>query len=177
MQSKPTLYFLRSSEQHIVNSMLTYAFCLDEQNKSANEFAKLDIYKTFYGLTRKDVGVYATLDNEVAGALWIRNLQDEPFATLNIAVKPKFRKQGLAKAMLEQIFLEAGNFFEKIAVKIHDDKKLIKFYESFGFTLDDSFTQNSLITNKPLIIMTKTLDKNGIRDMYDDYSTCKWMEP
>jgi len=177
MNINPTLYFLRSSEQHIVNTMLTFAFCLDEQNQSAKDFEELDIYKTFYGLTRKDLGLYALVDDQVAGAVWIRNLQDDPYATLNIAVKPEFRSKGIATAMLNQVFLEAGEIFETICVKIHNEDKIVSFYEKFGFKIEKNLHVKSLISDKNLIVMIKDLEKKELNSIYDDYGNCKWMEP
>ena len=42
---KPTLYFLRSSEQKIVTDMLHYAMRLDEANKTLIDIPKLSIYE------------------------------------------------------------------------------------------------------------------------------------
>ncbi|MEA1956365.1 MAG: hypothetical protein U9N02_07730 [Campylobacterota bacterium] len=56
------LYFLRSSEQKIVNDMVKYAHPKDIKDAS--------IYTEFYGLTTKDLGLYALVDNKIAGAIW-----------------------------------------------------------------------------------------------------------
>ena len=52
------LYFLRSSEQKIVNDMIKYAHPKDSEN--------LSIYSDFYGLTAKDLGVYEKFGFEKA---------------------------------------------------------------------------------------------------------------
>ncbi len=54
----PQLYFLRSSEQKIVTDMVKYAHSKDTPN--------LKIYSDFYGLTAKDLGLYAIVDNHIA---------------------------------------------------------------------------------------------------------------
>ncbi|MEW5832361.1 MAG: hypothetical protein AB1763_05940 [Campylobacterota bacterium] len=69
-----SLYFLRSSEQKIVTDMLYYAMRLDEVKKSLADLPKLAIYEAFYGFTSKDLGLYALVDNQLAGAVWIRRL-------------------------------------------------------------------------------------------------------
>lgn len=101
---KPTLYFLRSSEQKILTDMLHYAMRLDDVNKSLSDIPKLAIYNEFYGFTSKDLGLYALVDNQLAGAVWIRRLNadhgsngyiDENTPILNIAVLPEFRGKGI----------------------------------------------------------------------------------
>ena len=173
--NNPTLYFLRSSEQHIINKMLPVAFCLSEDT-ILEDSHPLSIYKNFYGLSRKDLGLYALIDNTIAGAVWIRTLADAEFPILNIAVKTKFRKQGLATAMLNQLFIEAGVVFEKIAVKISNDDKLIKFYESFGFVKLQNSEEKSLIIGEEIFTMTKELEQKEIVRPTDGYDPRRWMD-
>jgi hypothetical protein len=71
---KPTLYFLRSSEQKILTDMLHYAMRLDDVNKSLSDIPKLAIYNEFYGYTSKDLGLYALVDNQLS-----RSRMDTPF--------------------------------------------------------------------------------------------------
>jgi len=85
----PALYFLRSSESKIVKDMTKYAH---PQNEN------LDIYYDFYGLTSKDLGLYALVDGVIAGAIWTRKF-DEITPTLSLAVVPEFRAKGVATAI------------------------------------------------------------------------------
>ncbi len=73
--SKATLYFLRSSEQKITTDMLQYSMRLDELAYSTSDFPALDIYEKFYGLSTKDLGLYALVENKISGAVWIRLLK------------------------------------------------------------------------------------------------------
>jgi ribosomal protein S18 acetylase RimI-like enzyme len=122
----PTLYFLRSSEQKITTDMLRYSMRLDKLNKSLIDFPELSIYEKFYGLTTKDLGLYALVDNKIAGAVWIRLLRAEQNAMgyvdantpiLNIAVIPELRGKGIGSAMLAQFLQEAGVVFERHLTK------------------------------------------------------------
>jgi len=49
--------------------MLHYALRLDEVNKTLSDIPKLAIYEEFYGFTTKDLGLYALVDNKIAGAV------------------------------------------------------------------------------------------------------------
>jgi len=151
MTIKTNLYFLRSSEQHILNTMLNSAF---------NEQESIE----FFAFTSNDLGLYALVDNVLAGAVWIRKLPAYEYPILNISVKEKFRGQGLATLMLNQIFIEAGLIFEKLEVRLQKNQNFIDFYKKFAFVEEN----NRLL---------KSLDKKEVLNLYDDYSSCKWMEP
>lgn len=150
-KNEPILYFLRSSEQHILKQLLSVS--LDKTQ---------DI--EFFGLTSKDLGLYVLINNQLAGATWIRKKDFNELPILNIAVKQEFQNQGIATLMLTQLFHEAASIFEKIEVLQNDEKNITNFLLKFDF-LKDTFS------------MIKTLEKKETKDLYDDYSDCKWMEP
>jgi len=151
MKTKPILYFLRSSEQYIVNKMLPLSFD-NQQNVE------------FFGFTTKDLGLYALVDKQIAGAVWIRLKDSNINPILNIAIKPEFRAQGIAQAMLEQVFDEASVVFEKLEVKLENTDGIKDFLQKFGFEESNGS-------------MIKTLEKKEHKNVYDDYGNCKWMEP
>ncbi|MFA5455390.1 MAG: GNAT family N-acetyltransferase [Sulfurimonas sp.] len=182
---KPTLYFLRSSEQKIVTDMLYYAYRLDETDKKAQDFAELEIYDRFYGLSSKDLGLYALCEHKIAGAIWLRLLKeddkakgfiDEKTPVLTIGVKPEFRKMGIGSAMLEQLFLEAGALFEKISVSVLNNEKSIGFFKKHGFVEVENSFGRSPIDGAETIIMAKELPKERIVRPTDGYDPRKWMD-
>jgi len=150
------LYFLRSSERKIVADMFCHTGLPDE------------LFETFtknYGLTTKDLGLYALKDNVLAGGVWLRKLDSSSIPTLVMAVKPEFQKQGIGSAMLEQLFLEAGSLYEKIKVNTLDDQS-IGFFKKFGFIEGDA--ENS--------IMTKEISNEAVVRPSDGYDPRKWMD-
>jgi len=150
----PILYFLRSSESKIVKDMTKYAHPKNEN---------LDIYYDFYGLTAKDLGLYALVDGIIAGAIWTRKL-DGKTPILSLAVVPEFRSKGLATTMMEQFLLEAGAVSQEMQVETYADTGAINFYEKFGFIkLTDS-------------IMSKTFKRQEIVRPTDGYDPRKWMD-
>jgi len=182
---KPILYFLRSSEQKIVTDILHYAARLDEVEKTLDDFSKLSIYEKFYGLNHRDLGVYAMADNEIAGAAWIRLLKesDAPNAyvdtetpVLTIGVKPKFRGQGIASAILEQLLQEAGALYEQISVSVVSDSPAVKWYERFGFVQLQGAEKKSPVDNSDVITMTKKLIKQEVKRPSDGYDASYWMD-
>jgi ribosomal protein S18 acetylase RimI-like enzyme len=146
------LFFLRSSEQHIVNSMKKYAHTpevLQEQN-----------WSDFYGLTSKDLGLYALKDNKIQGAIWSREI--DGIATLSLAVLPEFRGMKVATQMMEQFLLEAATLYERVNTPLYPQSE--KFFKKFGFEKE---TQKML---------SKKLEKKEIIRPSDGYDPTRWMD-
>jgi GNAT superfamily N-acetyltransferase len=150
----PILYFLRSSESKIVQNMTKYA------HKEADN---LNIYYDFYGLTPKDLGLYALVDSTIVGAIWTRELNSKT-PRLSLAVLPEYRKQGVATAMMEQFLVEISAVSEVMIAQTYANEQLIQFYTKFGFTQE----KDSL--------MKKTLQKKEIIRPSDGYDPRKWMD-
>ena len=152
----PTLYFLRSSESKIVKDMTQYA-----HPKSDN----LNIYYDFYGLTTKDLGLYALVENKIAGAIWSRRLGQEETPTLSLGILPEFREKGIATAMMEQFLLEAASQFTSLKVNTYNNEKSNKFYIKHGFT-----------NIKGSNIMEKSFEKQEVVRPTDGYDPRRWMD-
>lgn len=183
---KPTLYFLRSSEQKIVTDMLYYAMRLDDLNKTLTDIPKLSIYEEFYGFTSKDLGLYALVDNQLTGAVWIRRLNaehgsngyiDDNTPILTISVLPAFRGQGIGSMMMDQLSIEASALYEQISVSLIADSPALYFYERQGFTRhDNSAEEKSWIDGSDVITMIKKLSKTPIVRPSDGYDPRRWMD-
>ncbi len=182
---KPTLYFLRSSEQKITTDMLHYAMHLDEIDKRVQDFPKLNIFDRYYGLSSKDLGLYALSEHTIAGAVWIRLLKAEDGANgfvdamtpvLNIAVKPEFRTKGIGSAMLEQLLLEAGAVFEQISLSVVKNSKAVEFFKKFGFEKLMASDTKSPIDDSEVFTMIKKLVQKEVVRPTDGYDPQRWMD-
>ena len=169
------LYFLRSSEQKIVHEMLYHAQGIKQNS----------IYTDFYGFTTKDLGLYAMKDNILAGAIWSRRLNaehnsiafiDEDSPVLNIGVKPEFRHQGIATAMMEQFLLEAAALYKSLSISVLDDAKHIDFLKKFGFEVVPDVYKASYAEGRPSLIMKKILEQKELIRPTDGYDAGKWMD-
>jgi ribosomal protein S18 acetylase RimI-like enzyme len=178
------LYFLRSSEAHVITKILPYAYRLDTLKKSLSDVSALNIYKDFYGYTNKDLGLYALYNNEIAGAIWSRkmiqdhNCQafiDEKTPVISMAVLPKFQKMGIGSMMMEQFLQEAATLYEALCVSVLEDSHAMKFYEKFGFeTLRRGDT--SVIDGSSCVTMVKKLEKKELTRPSDGYDPRRWMD-
>ncbi len=165
--------------------MLHYAMRLDETKKTLQDLPQLDIFKNFFGLTDKDLGLYALIDNHITGAIWVRQLKAEDGANgfidsatpiLNIAVKPEFRGQGIGTAMLEQLLLEAGALYEAISLSVLKDSKAVKFYKKFGFEIQEDRDEKSPVDGSEVLTMLKKLTKKEVIRPSDGYDPRRWMD-
>lgn len=150
------LYFLRSSEAKIVADMLKFAHPDNEKNRK--------LYTEFYGLSSKDLGLYALKDGAIVGAIWSREL-DKGVPILSLAVLPEHRAKGVARQMMEQFFIEAAASYEEIFVDAQEEKH-VSFYEKFGFVRVD---------NEKLEMRLK-LEKKEIVRPSDGYDPTRWMD-
>lgn len=159
------LYFLRSSEQKIVTDMSKLAFPHAKEN--------LDIYHTFYGLTPKDLGLYALVENELAGAIWSRRFNqdhnasgfiDEDTPVMSIAVVEKFKNKDIDSFMMEQFLQEAAALYGQISIEISHMPESLEFFEKFGFEKHSDF------------VLLKKLEKKEVYRPSDGYDPTRWMD-
>jgi ribosomal protein S18 acetylase RimI-like enzyme len=166
-------YFLRSSEQKIVTDTLKCIYGADAQN-----IESFNIYHEYYGLTPKDLGLYAMLNNQVVGAIWSRKFQpyhnakgfiDEHTPILHCCVHPDFRNQGVGSAMVEKFLEEASSLYEALSITLTKDEKSIKFFQKFGFT--------QVAQEENYVVMRVQLIKKENKPYeMDDFSNCKWLD-
>jgi GNAT superfamily N-acetyltransferase len=154
------LYFLRSSEQKIAQDMVEFAH--------PKETTDLEIYTKNYGLTTKDLGLYALIDNEIAGAIWCRELNNNrETPVLSVAVPPKYKGKGVGSFMMNQFLIEAAAIYEQIIIDISHKPKSIKFYEKFDFKKKEDSKE---------LLMLKKLEKKEIIRPTDGYDSSYWMD-
>ena len=147
------LYFLRSSEQKIVVDMFKYA----HPNKS-EDLAK---YTEFFGFTNKDLGLYALVNGEIAGAIFSRRLNADEAPRMSVAIIPKFKREGVGILMMEQYLQEAAALYDEVSIDISEKPKAIKFYEKFGFKKEnDSFFLNKKLERKEVVRPSDSYDAN-----------------
>lgn len=180
------LYFLRSFEVEIAKEILLYAARLDEENKTLEDVPQLNRYIEHYGIYKTDIGVYALVDNKLAGAGWVRLLKgennrgfgyiDDETPELVLGVKPEFRNQGVGTQIMNQLMQEVAISFEKMSLCVREANPAIKLYERLGFTKvegSDSFDEQRALNT---FIMLKELEPAAADTQEEDWykATQKW---
>lgn len=134
------LYFLRSSEHFIVKDLLHYATRLDESGKSLDDHPYLQQYHLNYGNRNGDIGVYAFVDNKLAGGAWVRLLPegfgyiDTETPELAFAVLPQYRNRGIGTAIMQQLISEVAKLYPQISLSVREENPVIRLYERLGFS-------------------------------------------
>jgi len=178
------LYFLRSSEQHIVDELLPYSKCLDSCGKSLNDFPELSIYNSFYGYTSKDFGLYVLIDSRIAGGIWSRRLQlehgsaayiNDSIPVLSMAVLPQYRRQGIGTLLLDQFLREASNLYEGVSVRIVVNDASDQFFTKHGFDFQDGSDGISSISGLNTATLFKILTKSESSSS-NFFNPPKWMD-
>ena len=145
------LYFLRSSEHFIVKDLLHYAARLDENGETLDAHPYLEQYHRNYGNYNGDIGVYAFVDNKVAGGAWVRMLLngfghvDTNTPELTVAVLPEYRNQGIGTMVLEQLMKEVANIYPQMSLSVREDNPVINLYERLGFEKVDGSEQTNAV--------------------------------
>ena len=98
----------------------------------------------------------ALVDGEVAGYIGMYIVCDNCFVT-NIAVFPKFRRQGIAKALIKMALLTNDAMeTDFISLEVRpSNEAAISLYKSFGFEQNGSRKNYYKNPNEDALIMTK----------------------
>jgi GNAT superfamily N-acetyltransferase len=126
---------------------------------------KKALFCEFYGLSDKDLGLYALVDNTIAGAIWSRRLKPNEAPTLSVAVLAEFRGSGVGSFMMEQFLQEAATLYDEIKIDISCKPKARAFYEKFGF-----------IQTPQEHLWVKKLQIKEIVRPSDGYDPSRWMD-
>ncbi len=157
---EPVLYFLRSSEQFVVDDILYYAARLDDENKTLKDYPGLSVYRDLYGKRSGDLGVYAMIGSEVAGAAWVRIMNspkgygyvNDETPELVLGVKPQFRNNGLGTALMEHIIREVPHFYNQMSLCVRDTNPVVSLYRRLGF---ETIENSEVITNDRRVFTMK----------------------
>lgn len=158
------LYFLRSSEHFIVKELLHYAARLDESGETLDDHPYLEQYHHNYGNLSGDIGVYALVDNKVAGGAWVRLLPegfghvDAETPELAFAVLPEYRNRGFGSKIMEQLISEVSKLYPQMSLSVREGNPVIRLYERLGFTKVEG-SERTNIAGTFSFTMLKKLEK------------------
>lgn len=181
----PTLYFLRSSEQYVLKKMVPFAFGLDTRIYGETDMHALEPFYDFYGYTKNDMGLYALINGEVAGAVWARKIStqtkpqgfyEENTPVLSIGVLPKFKNQGIGSAMMEQFLAEMSVLYKAASIAIMPNSHAESFLKKFDFQRVEGNNCNDIISGEKLDVWVKNLEKITLVRPSDGYNPNKWMD-
>lgn len=173
------LFFLRSTEQYIANDIFRHAACLDDTSGITDA---MRIYVEDIGKREGDIGVYAMVEHEVAGAGWVRLLKatpgrlDDNTPELIVGVKPAFRNRGVGTAILEQLFHEAAALYPRVSLSVRVGSPAISLFERFGFAKTDDSQKAGFFDDTPVVAMSMDLVRKAPPKPVKTYDPTYWMD-
>ncbi len=123
----------------MVKDLLHYAARLDESGETLEDHPYLEQYHRNYGNFNGDIGVYAFVDNKLAGGAWVRILAngfghvDAHTPELVFSVLPEFRNQGIGTKIMHQLMRETAKLYKQLSLSVREDNPAIALYERLGF--------------------------------------------
>ena len=123
----------------MVKDLLHYAARLDESGETLENHPYLEQYHRNYGNFNGDIGVYAIVDNTVAGGAWVRMLAngfghvDTKTPELAFAVLPKYRNQSVGTQIMNQLLSEVAKLYPQVSLAVREGNPAINLYERLGF--------------------------------------------
>jgi GNAT superfamily N-acetyltransferase len=174
------LYFLRSSEQRIVTDTARHALRLE----TAEQASLADPFTALYGLSDRDLGLYALQGHTVAGAAWMRRFDekvvngfiDRQTPVMCVGLKPDFRGKGIGAMIVRQLLQEASVLYERVSLSVIEESDAVRFFESMGFTRIDGVLETSPLDGKPAIVMAASLKAITLERPKETYDPSRWMD-
>jgi len=136
-------------DQEVLWEMLMHAA---HENTDIRESPILSPYAHDFGKRPNDLGLIATIQNQVVGAAWIRLLGKQGFGfvendipELAMAVLPNYRGQGVGSRLLQTLLKSAQQVVRGVSLGCRSDNTAaLRLYEKMGFVK----VPNSEVTNR-----------------------------
>lgn len=108
-------------------------------------YPQVRVYWDHWGTGKDDHCLVATVDNKIAGAVWMRTFQgelkscgyiDEQTPEIAIALFDEYRNQGIGTRMMEQMLdLMKTEGYAQVSLSITKGNSAIRLYERLGFVV------------------------------------------
>ena len=115
----------------------------EKPERSIIELPELQIYIEDFGIREDDYGLVAEVEGEVAGAVWVRIIDDyghidDRTPSLSISLYEKYRGYGLGTRMLKEMIDKLRSYgYEKLSLSVQKSNYAAEMYKDLGFTVYD----------------------------------------
>lgn len=135
----------REGEQALLEDFLYEAIFIPEgveaPPQNIIELPELQVYITDFGKKPDDICFLAEADGKVAGAVWVRVMEDyghleEGVPSFAISLYKEYRNQGFGTALMERMFQElAQRGYEKASLAVQKANYAVRMYQKVGFEI------------------------------------------
>lgn len=135
----------RDGEQAFLEDFLYEAIFIPEgveaPPRNIIELPELQVYITDFGKEPDDICFLAEVDGKVAGAVWVRVMEDyghleEGVPSFAISLYKEYRGQGIGTALMKRMLQElAQRGYEKASLAVQKANYAVRMYQNVGFEI------------------------------------------
>ena len=102
---------------------------------------ELQVYVEHFGSLKDDIGLVAEIDGTIAGAVWVRIMNDyghidDETPSLAISLYKEYRGQGIGTAMMKEILaLLKVRGYARVSLSVQKANYAAKLYQKVGFEI------------------------------------------
>lgn len=135
----------KDGEQAFLEDFLYEAIFIPEgveaPSREIIQLPELQVYITDFGKRSDDICFLAEADGKVAGAVWVRVMEDyghleEGVPSFAISLYKEYRNLGIGTALMERMLQElAQRGYEKASLAVQKANYAVKMYQKVGFEI------------------------------------------
>jgi len=135
----------RDGEQAFLEDFLYEAIFIPEgveaPPRNIIELPELQVYITDFGKRPDDICFLAEVDGKVAGAVWVRVMEDyghleEGVPSFAISLYKDYRNRGIGTALMERMIQElAERGYKKASLAVQMANYAVRMYQKVGFEI------------------------------------------
>lgn len=135
----------KDGEQAFLEDFLYEAIFIPEGVEASSQeiirLPELQVYITDFGKKTDDICFLAEVDGKVAGAVWVRVMEDyghleEGVPSFAISLYKEYRGQGIGTELMKRMLQElAQRGYEKASLAVQKANYAVKMYQKVGFEI------------------------------------------
>lgn len=135
----------KDGEQAFLEDFLYEAIFIPEgveaPSREIIQLPELQVYITDFGKKPDDICFLAEADGKVAGAVWVRVMEDyghleEGVPSFAISLYKEYRNQGIGTALMKRMLQElAQRGYEKASLAVQKANYAVRMYQKVGFEI------------------------------------------
>lgn len=151
---------IKESEYTLLNDFLYEAIFIPEgvepPPKSIIKTPQLQVYVSGFGSQKHDRALVAEIEGKIAGAVWVRMMNDYGHVdnntpSLAISLHQEYRGQGIGTAMMRSMLeLLKENGYKQVSLSVQKSNYAVELYRKLGFKVIGENEEEYVMVN-PLL--------------------------
>ena len=146
---------MEKSEIPLLNDFLYEAIFLPEgmtaPEKSVIYNPDLQVYVANFGTQKDDYCVVAEINHKVAGAAWVRIMDDyghidDETPSLAVSLYQQYRRLGIGTALMQRLLMDlAQKGYQKTSLAVQKANYALRLYQKLGYEIVDENEQEYIM--------------------------------